>query len=110
MAATTSSIPRGRCPAEKRKSAIQDPQGLLSTAGGVVRKFVYIVVKEMALSLSLSLSGLAAMCRLCIDLLDQSSLLPDLSAEADLATGGTTAPWGKAYPISPWSPVEVRVP
>lgn len=47
---------------------------------------------------------------LCIDLSDQLSLLPDLSAEANLATGGTTALWGKAYPILLWSSMEMRVP
>lgn len=56
-AAATSSIPRGRRPAEKHKSTTRDPQSLLSTAGLVVRKFVYIVANEMALLLSLSLSG-----------------------------------------------------
>lgn len=47
---------------------------------------------------------------LCIDLLDQLSLLLHLSTEADLATERTTALWGKAFPTLLCSPMEVRIP
>jgi len=34
-----------------------------------------------------------------LDLLEQSPLLPHLSAEADLVAGGITALWGKGVPF-----------
>lgn len=47
-----------------------------------------------------------------LDLLEQSPLLPHLSAEADLVAGGITALWGKGIPFYlcpqciwvPWNP------